>query len=154
MVPTPVSASLRDLLADLLGAPVTVREGPDQTLEHPALAAVYRTDDGTPAAASIASITLAGRAGAAIGMMEPPGHDDDELEEELAEYFHEVVNVLAKLLNSPTTPHVALKETYSLPGEVASDAANLILSPGTRTDFTVAIEGYGEGQLTVVTAQD
>jgi hypothetical protein len=154
--PVPVRAALRDLLTDLLGCTARVADGPRQTLtaERPAVLAVYRRDDGTVAAAAVSDQDLAVRAGAAIGMMPLddalPAATAEGLEGDVAEFFHEVVNVMAKLLNSPTLPHVVLREVLPLPGTVPADVAALVTQPGQRSDYRVTLDGYGEGTVTLL----
>jgi hypothetical protein len=157
--PEPARASYRDLLRDLLGRSVEVRPGPEQTLsdEAPAYLATYRFDGGEVAALAVADLPLATAASAAIGMM-PPGEtsaavaDQGALDEELLEFFHEVVNVAAKLLNSPTTPHVVLRELLPVPGDVPEEVADLATTPRARHDWLVRVEGYGEGTVTLLHA--
>lgn len=153
--PLPARASFRDLLRDLLGRPVTVRPGSPQELDEarPSYLAAYRFDDGAPAALAVADQSLATAAAAAIAMM-PPEETREQvaaaggLDEEMVEFFHEVVNVTAKLLNSPTTAHVVLRQLVPVPGDVTGDVAELALTPAVRHDWTVQVEGYGEGALT------
>ncbi|MFP4311645.1 MAG: hypothetical protein ACLFS9_06640 [Nitriliruptoraceae bacterium] len=155
--PLPARASFRDLLRDLVGQSVTVRPGSPLTLtpDRPSYLAGYRFDAGEAAAMAVADLTLAAAAGAAIGMM-PPQETLAEVEEsgglegDLLEFFHEVVNVAARLLNSPSTPHVALKSLDPVPGEVAEDLAEMATTPSVRHDWTVTIEGYGEGKLALL----
>ncbi len=61
-VPVPVRASVRDLLRDLLGTPVTVTEGFEQTLGDgaPAYLGTYCRDDGTPVAVTITNFSAIG----------------------------------------------------------------------------------------------
>lgn len=154
--PLPARASLRDLLTDLLGCKVTVVPGERQELDPArlALAAGYRFDDGGVAAAAVCDLGLAARAGAAIGMMPTSeaeeGAGGGELTGDLLEFFREVVNVSAKLLNSPTTPHVTLRDLCPVPGEVPGDLAGLLLEPGERVDYRLAIGDYGEGTMTLL----
>ena len=157
MVPVPPRASVRDLLRDLLGQPVRVEPG--QTLdlsERRALLAAYRLDEGGPAAAMISEVPLAAGAGAAIGMMSPGEIEDPsevtDPESELFEFYHEVANVLAKLLNSPITPHVVLRELHAVPGEVPGDLARLGLAPSARVDYRVRIGEFDSGLLTLLSA--
>jgi hypothetical protein len=149
----PLRASVRDLLTDLLGRTVTVQEAEPFTLAEDcqAMLASYRFDDQKMAAATVCDLGLAARAGAAIGMM-PAGDVEaaDALDEELGEFFHEVVNVFAKLLNSPTTPHVALRDVHKVPGGVPADVADLVLEPAVRVDYRVEIDGYGDGTLVML----
>src|SRR5690606_42972 len=110
--PLPVRATVRDVLADLLGREVTIDQAAPQTLddERAAYAATYVWDDGRVAAVGIWELSLAAGAGSAIGMVAAEQAVDaveaGALSEEQREFFHEVVNVLAKVLNSPETPHV------------------------------------------------
>ncbi len=152
--PLPARASFRDLLRDLVMQPVTVRPGPALELseDRPSYLAGYRFDAGEAAAMAVADLTLAAAAGAAIGMMPPQEtlaevKEAGALEGDLLEFFHEVVNVAARLLNSPTTPHVVLRSLDPVPGEVAEDLASIATTPSVRHDWTVTIEGYGEGKL-------
>lgn len=155
--PVPARASYRDLLRDLLGRPIEVRPTSPQELSGSASSylASYRFDDGTVAAVAVSDLALTATAAAAIGM-EPPAEaraaavEAGMLDEEPLEFFHEVVNVACKLLNSPTTEHVALRELVPVPGEVPDDVAEVAASPRVRHDWRVAVEGYGEGVLTLL----
>lgn len=155
--PLPARASFRDLLRDLLGRSVQVRPGPAQQLQEgaPAYLAAYRFDDGTAAATAVSDFCLSAALAAAIAAM-PPRETWEEiqaagsLEGDLLEFLHEVVNVSAKLMNSPTTPHVVLRELAPVPGEVPADIAALATDPRVRHDWTVTVEGYGEGGITLL----
>ena len=152
--PLPVRATVRDELADLLGREVTIDQAAPQTLddERAADAATYVWDDGRVAAVGIWELSLAAGAGSAIGMVAAEQAVDaveaGALSEEQREFFHEVVNVLAKVLNSPETPHVKLRGVDVVPGQVPRDMADLVLEPQARQDFAVSVDGYGEGTLT------
>jgi hypothetical protein len=159
-VPVPVRASIRDLLSDLVGVPVAVSEAsaPQELSEdRPAYAATYRFDDGRIAAMTVCDLGVAMATGAAIGMM-PRSEATQEVAEhgrlvgDLEEFFREVVNVFAKLLNSPTSPHVVLRSVDPVPGPIQADAARLALRPGVRQDVRVEVQGFDAGVLTVLTA--
>ena len=158
-VPTPVRASIRDLLTDLVGRPVradaaTAPLGLDP--ERPAYAATYRFDDGRVAALTVCDLAAAMSLGAAIGFMSKADAEREfeehgqQLAGDLEEFFREVVNVVAKLLNSPTSPHVALRELDPLPGKVRADMARVALRPSARLDTRVEVEGFDPGQLAVL----
>lgn len=150
----PVRSSIRDLLTDLLSRKVTLRDSDSLVLSESrsAMLATYRTDDGGMAATAAWDFRLAALSGAAIGMV--PAADaqltEEGLSDDLSELFHEVVNVFARLLNSPTTPHVALRDLYEVPGEVATDVAELVRCPATRSDYQVDIADYGTGTLALL----
>lgn len=157
-VPIPPRASVRDLFRDLLGQSVRVDDAPPLDLgQQPSMLAAYRLDEGRVAAATVASLPLTVGTGAAIGMM-PVGEareaaqveSGEELDEEIHEFFHEVVNVFAKLLNSPATPHVVLGELLPVPGEVPGEVAQVALQPAGRVDYQVTVGDYGSGVLTIV----
>lgn len=154
--PLPARASVRDLLTDLLDRRVTVTKGALQTLsdERPSLAATYLRDDGTPAATAVCDLPLANATGAAIGMV-PPAEAAQELatgrlDGDLAEFFQEVVNIFAKLLNSPSTPHVRLVDVLPVPGRVPAGVAGILRGPAERADYDVTVDGYSAGKLTVL----
>lgn len=155
--PLPARASVRDLLTDLLGCEVSVGEAKPFELsdERRAMLATYRFDDDKVAAAIACDLPLAASTGAAIGML--PSEDvtrvvaESALDGDMAEFFQEIVNVTAKLLNGPTTPHVALDEVFPVPGDVPADVAELVLEPGVRSDYAVAVDGYTDGTMVLVT---
>jgi hypothetical protein len=156
-VPLPVRGSVRDLLNDLLGRAVSVAKSAPQTLDagRQAFAASYSLDDGSVAAVCICDRALAGSSGAAIGMV--PATEAAEqmasagvLQGDLYEFFREVVNVLAKLLNGPAMPHVRLHEVHPVPGLVPAEVAAVILSPSDRLDYEIAVDGYGSGTMTLL----
>lgn len=121
----------------------------------PAYLAAYRFDDGEAAAVAVTDFRLSAAMAAAIAAM-PPQETWQEIQEagsldgDLLEFLHEVVNVTAKLMNSPTTPHVVLRELAQVPGEVPADIAALATEPRVRHDWTVTVDGYGEGSLTLL----
>jgi len=156
-VPLPVRASVRDLLTDLLQRQVTVQIATEpQTLAegHPTLAASYAVDDGTPIALVVFDLPLVIGAGSAF-LQNSPGAaaasvEAGELDDEVREAFHEVVNVMAKLLNSASTPHVRLGGMHMLPGDVPRGVADVATQPVVRADYRVLIEGYAGGLVTVL----
>ena len=158
--PLPTRAALRDLLSDLVGQPVAIAEATAQALqpERPARGAVYRRDDGTVAALCVLDRELATAVGAGLGGLPAPGaaaveaEEDGDLGGELDEYVREVVNIVAKLLNAPGAPHVALRDVRRLPGEVPSDEASVLLTPRRRVDYRVRVDGYPQGTVTFVAA--
>lgn len=157
-VPTPVRATVRDLLADLLGQQVrvgAVAQASESLPSEGAVAAAYIRDDGTPAAVCVCDLPLARSTGAALGGMAPAeaaeAAGEGGLDGDLEEFFAEVVNVMAKLLNTPATPHVRLDGVHRLPAELPAALASVILSPVARADYEVTVDGYGGGCLSILT---
>lgn len=159
-LPTPVRASIRDLLGDLVGKPVTVTaaETPMELDESQSCyAATYRFDDGRAAAVALYDLTAAAAMGAAIGSVsradaEAAVAQHGGLAGDLDEFFREVANVMAKLLNSPTSPHVVLCEVDAVPGQIRADVARVALRPAVRVDLGVQVEGFDSGRMTLLTA--
>ena len=137
---------------------MTVRPGPAQTLDESSAAylAGYRFDDGGVAALVVVDQPLATGVAAALGMV-PMAEARAEVEQgggrldgDLLEFLHEVVNIGAKLLNSPGTPHVVLRELVPVPGECPKDLADLATTPTVRQDWLVTVEDHGEGMVTLL----
>lgn len=151
----PSRAALRDILSDLLGRPITVAEGTPHVLDPdaPGVAGVYRSDDGAVVVVSIACNELVLAAGAALEMA--PEHEtfDAARSQEVLESFPEVLNVLARVLNNPMRPRVALAEVVSVPGPVGPDVAAVVTAPTARFDYEVTVRGYGVGALTLISSR-
>lgn len=154
--PVPIQEDIRDLLGDLLGrgvavdktAPLQLR--PDQT----GLVAGYVTADDEVGAVCVCDGPFAVLVGAALVMV--PANvakeqlDAEVLEEQHVEFTHEVANILSRLLNTPRTPHLRLDKLYPLPGELPDEVSRLIDGPEFRRDFVAAIDGYGEGRVSIL----
>ena len=104
---------------------------------------------------AVCDLPAAAGMGAAIGFMSR-GDAEAELAQhgglagDLEEFFREVVNVFAKLLNSPTSPHVVLREVDPVPGELRADAAELAHRPARRVDLHVQVDGFDRGSLALL----
>jgi hypothetical protein len=94
--------------------------------------------------------------GAALALL-PPGGAQDAVEEDgeltgmLVEALHEVVNVLASLLNAPGAPHSRLYKLYA-PGEDLPADIQGMLANVNRLDLGLQVPGYGRGALSFVLA--
>ncbi|HEY9555715.1 MAG TPA: hypothetical protein VIR58_03210 [Acidimicrobiales bacterium] len=156
--PVPIQEDIRDLLVDLLGRPVVIDkvEGRDLTEDPPALIAEFSTDDGEPGVLCAMDAPFTLRCGAALAMVPLPVVEEalrrDELPESLVENVREVANILARLLNSPSTPHLRLHALHQLPTELTPAVEALLGSPEFRRDFALTIEGYGNGRLSLLAA--
>ena len=123
----------------------------------PRTVAEYVTDDGCVQALCVCDIDLACYSGAALSMIPPgvalQGIRRHELEENLADNFREIMNVLASLLNTTGSPHLVFRSLALPKQEVSDDVKTLLLNPPTRIDLEIAIEGYGSGKATLVIAE-
>ena len=110
-------------------------------------------DDGTLGGACIADLSLAASAGAALAMMPTvvakESVDAGELSEGLRDNFYEVANILSRLLNGPSVPHLRISElTPGVPDhvlELKGKAAGL-------KHYDVTIVDYAGGSMALLAA--
>lgn len=153
----PSRASVRDLLTDLLGRPVRVEAASPLVLSRARAAylSAFRRDDGGVGGALVANREAAISTAAALGMV-PEARlaqeigEDGALRGELLDFFHEVANVLSKLLNSASSPRVVLRELLPVPGMVPADVAAFVRAPGSRADYRIEVEGASPGMFTLL----
>lgn len=154
--PVPIQEDIRDLLGDLLGRGVAVDKTTPIAFEEDAqgLVATYITAEDQVGALCICDADFAILVGAALVMV--PANvakeqmDAGVIDEQHVEFTHEVVNILARLLNTPRTPHLRLAEVLTIPAELPEPVAKLLAAPEFRRDFVVTVEGYGEGRVSIL----
>jgi hypothetical protein len=148
---------VQGLLVDLLGRDVTVRDaGIIRLLEGSAgLVAAYANEADDIVVVCVADGAFANRSGAALSMVPATVADEaidaDVLDPNLVENTEEILNVLCRLLNSASVPHVKLAGVHALPGDVPPPVATAQRFPRSGRDLEVAIDGYGLGRLTILT---
>jgi hypothetical protein len=152
----PAAKDVRDMLAELLGKPVTVSPGAPvtPTPTQPVSVAVYVDAGMAVTAICVLDLGASAYTAGALALL-PPGGCQDAVEEDRAltplqaEALHEVVNVLSALLNTPGATHSKLYKLYTpaedLPGDIAGMLANF-----NRIDLALEIPGYGKGGLSFV----
>ena len=152
----PAPKDVRDMLAGLLGKPVTVNPGPPvtPTEKKPVSVAVYVDPGMNINALCVMDLGASAYTGGALALL-PPGGCQDAVEEDgeltglMAEALHEVVNVLSALFNTPGAPHSKLHRLHApredLPGDVEG-----MLAAFNRIDLVVEVPGYGKGGLSLV----
>jgi hypothetical protein len=149
----PPAKEVRDLLEGLLGRDCDFTDGKRVTGAG-GLVGVYVDDQLGLRAVVAFDLALAAYAGAAIGLMPPGGAqdavEDGELFALLRDNAAEVLNVMAALFNVGTAPHLRLYGHYA-PGEaLPADVAAHLAALGGRADWTVAVKGYGKGELSIL----
>jgi hypothetical protein len=154
-VSLPAAKDVRDLLAGLLGKPVSVSPGAPvtPTPDEPVSVAVYVDPGMAINALCVMDLAASAYTGGALALLPPGGCQDAVADGELTalqlEALHEVVNVLSALLNIPGAPHSKLHRLYApgedLPGDVAGMLANF-----NRIDLALEVPGYGRGALSFV----
>ena len=149
----PPAKEVRDLLEGLLGKDVDFTDG-HRVTDGAGLVGVYVDDRLGMKALVACDIPAAAYIGAAIGLMPPGGAqdavEDGELFPVLRDNAAEVLNVMAALFNVGSAPHLRLYGHYAAGEGLPGDVAQHLPSPGPRVDWTVAVKGYGKGELSIV----
>lgn len=153
--PVPIQEDLRDLLHDLLGRGVAVEKGDPLRFDEDisAVAVELLGDDGSVQGLCLFDDGFAVRGGAALVMVPANVAEQDLVSGQLdshVEVVGEVVNVLSRLVNSPSTPHLRLGPTHRWPGELPDRVRSVLERPEFRRDFALTIEGYGDGRLSLL----
>jgi len=121
----------------------------------PGMLATLSFDGGRLAAVALCDLAFSAHVGAALAQLPvddvQPSISAGCLSEDLPELFHEVVNVVSKLLNSSSTPHVVLCRLLPLPGRCRAGRPGALGPPGRapalRRHHRV---GYGSGRMTLL----
>ena len=103
----------------------------------------------------MADLDFAAGTAASLGMIPAAAAHESvaagALEETLFENYQEVANIMVSLLNSPSSPHLALQGVWASADPEVPDAAwDLVAAPGKRREFAVRIDGYGDGRLGII----
>lgn len=155
--PTPVPSAfeVREVFEGLLGREVTW-QGTSHIVDplDGAVVGIYTNDFGSVAALILADVPLAAWAGSAIALL-PHAGAEKAVEDNLVspgqfDNFSEILNVAASMFNKRDTPHLKLQETFAPRETLPADAQKWVLSPASRLDGTLTIQGYGEGRISVV----
>ena len=152
--PVPIQDDVRDLLVDLLGRGASVDKVKGNPLLDPALIAEFVTDEDEVGALCTVDAEFALRCGAALAMVPTTVVEEaikkGELPAELVENVQEIANIMAQLLNGPRTPHLRLKALHQPPDDVPGKVTAVLDAPEFRRDFSIDIEGYGIGRLSLL----
>ncbi|MEZ4282478.1 MAG: hypothetical protein R3F21_22970 [Myxococcota bacterium] len=154
----PKLKELSDHLEPLVGRTTTVTaSAAPNKFKETALTARYLTRDDKLAALCHVDFELAAFLGAALAMV-PVGAAQDcvkegKLNANLTDAFREVANILAGVLCVNGAPHVRWTEVTPNLAGLAADAKAVVAKPCDRFDVRVEIDGYGGGQLTILTAK-
>jgi len=152
----PIPEDVRDFLSDLLGKPVAVSKGAKLPFgDDPTrfVTGVYIEDDGQLGGACIADLSLAASVGAALAMMPTvvakESVDAGELSEGLRDNFYEVANILSRLLNGPSVPHLRISE---LAAGVPDHVLELSGKAAGLKHYDVTIVDYAGGSMALLAA--
>jgi hypothetical protein len=149
-VPLPIPEDVRDLLADLTNKVVIVDS--DRQLDPTTLPIVarYIGDNDELLALSCWDVACAAITAGAFAMIPKPVVEEcvanQELDELVAECFHEVANIASRWLHRSTTPHLRLAEIHN--GWREDELA--LLEDGRSRGYVLNVEGYGDGRAACV----
>ena len=149
----PPAKDVRDLFEGLLGKDATFTDG-KRVMDAKGLVGVYVDDQLGMSAVVAMDLAMAAFTGAAIGLMPPGGAqdavEDGELFPVLRDNAAEVLNVMAALFNVGSAPHLRLYGHYAAGEDLPADVGSKLTLLGPRVDWTVAVKGYGDGQLSII----
>lgn len=155
-VPVPHAKQVRDLFLGLTGRDIEVgRADPVVPNRDFAVVAVFVTDKLQTGAVVACDLPLAAYAGAALGLVPLPKVEqalaDGVLPDDLAENFHEVVNIMASVFNeNPEAPHLKLHKVHAVGEKLPTDVASCLGYVMRRLDLGIEVQGYGSGRLSCV----
>jgi hypothetical protein len=157
--PMPLPETVASVLTDLLGKEVRVKLGKPFALRpgSPIIFSLFRDDQGKAATVMTCDLLLAAYTGAALALISSGVEQEvmrmRKLPDNLFENFREVVNIVGgTLFNSPATPHLVLCEVITSPGSLSPELKPLLHNPASWLFIDVSIEDYGNGKMTLLTA--
>jgi hypothetical protein len=155
-VQLPAAKDVRDMLATLVGKPVTVSPGAPVTPapDRPVSVAVYVDPGMAVNALCVMDLGASAYTGGALALLPPGGcqdavDEDGELTTMLVEALHEVVNVLSALFNIAGAPHSRLHKLYAAGSDVPGDIEGM-LAAFNRVDLAIEVPGYGKGSISFI----
>ncbi len=158
-IPLPIQEVLKDFFVDLLGKGAAASKGRELKLkpdgEAKYVVAVYEDKYDRVGALCISELMMAAVGGAALVLAAPTILPEVEAAQQLPanllDNYREVVNILASVLNTPSTPHLRLTSIHTWPDEdLPAEAWGVIETPGNRRDFEITVDGYGGGRLSIL----
>ena len=116
---------------------------------------VYHDQQGNLAALSLADLPFAAATGAALGMIPAAAAAEavqvGRLSDTLLENYREVANIMASVLNSPSSPHLKSVGAWTTDDdELPDEIWDVLTAARKRREFAVTIDGYGNGRLGIV----
>jgi hypothetical protein len=150
----PLPEDVGDLLADLIGKPTAVSKARafDFTEEPERwLTARYVDDEGVLIGACLCDLPFAATSATALALIPAvvakEAIEAGSLEPGLRENVYEVVNIMSKLLNGPSVPHLRLTEFVD---GIPDDARRLVERAPGRKHYDVTVVGYPNGRIALI----
>ena len=146
---------LASQISVLTGRPVTGKVCQAGALDK-GVFGVFDSAEGEPKMVVVADVGFAAYSSAALSLLPKTVAEEavraQNLPENLAENFQEVVNVLGGTLNSFSPVHVKMRGLFLKRDQVPQAALDIVASPSTRLDVELAVDGYGSGTLCILSS--
>jgi hypothetical protein len=150
----PSADAVAKLVASLAGKNVTAKPAAALKQAPKGGAVVVCVDEATVVAVILADVPFAAAAGAALAMIPPAAAQDaaraGSLPPNIADNFREVANIMCSLLTASGGRGVRMSE-FAV-GAVPAAAEAVLAGGGARVDLEVDVQGYGKGQVAIISA--
>lgn len=150
----PTADTVAKLVASLAGKNVTAKPAPALKQVPKGAAVAVCVDEAAVVAVMVADVAFAAAAGAALAMIPPAAAQDavraGTLPPNVADNFREVTNIMCSLLTASGGRGVRLSD-FAV-GSVPAAAQAVLSGGGARVHLEVEVQGYGKGQLAIVSA--
>jgi two-component system chemotaxis response regulator CheY len=142
------------IFAELINTPVTVTPGPRVvTAVGPVVSMTWIDDQDVLRYTAVCELALAGILGAVMGLRPPAVVAEIVRTKKLDPAMHadsrEVFNVLSRAFNDANSVHVRLQSISFPPQPILPAAQKLDAAPASRLDYTVTVQGFGSGKLSL-----
>ncbi|MFI7585893.1 hypothetical protein ACIB24_02315 [Spongisporangium articulatum] len=153
--PLPTRHRIRQLIEEMLNIEVGIADGIAAPARSTNLVGVYVTPKLATTALVITDLEAAARLGGALAEVPRNAVQEAiasrELTPVLSRNFYTLLDNMAKLFNGENQPEISLYEMYGADSVIPADVAALAGSAGSRIDLKLAVEGYGLGQMSLIT---
>ncbi|MGQ0825078.1 MAG: hypothetical protein ACT4OX_08645 [Actinomycetota bacterium] len=153
--PVPTHNAIQTVLAGIVGdRPVTV-EARTGALDPaaPGVLADYGADEGPVGALCMVDLPLTNAVGGALASETAEQIEaacaEGRIADATVENWNEVVQQIARLLNSPDTPPLRVRGVHRLPSDLSAETSSLLADPRARRTFEVTIGDLGRGTLSL-----
>jgi len=150
----PATAAVARTLTGILGKQVTVIKAPSPMnlkLKAPRVYGVYRDREKPITCVCVCDLPLSAYAGGAMLTFPACTINDSlkagNLEEGLLETMQEILNICAQFFND--YGRQVFRELHTNPDGLSDDVGQVLSAPAARIDLSIAIAGYGSGQMAV-----
>jgi len=150
----PTTAVVARILTGVLGKQVTATKAPvpmNMKIKAPRVFGVYRDREKPITCVCVCDLPLSAYAGGAMLTFPACTINDSlkagNLEEGLLDTMQEILNICAQFFND--YGRQVFREIHTGPEKLPEDVGPALNAPAARIDLSIAIAGYGSGQMAV-----